>query len=284
MRPARSAGWRRHPMWHWRCLSRWRRCCGGCRRAARPSAGLPPNAAATRTPSTTAARPRRSPCRRRGRWPARRSRATAASTPAARPGAPWASTVTTSRRLCSAMACPATAAPPSGGSSRCSGRPGSRRCSRSGSCAAMTSRCARRDRCGCARTRCWSPPPPTSSAPVASRCCASAASRRRPDGGCLTCWRRAARSFDITAISTGAASGSPRRCGRGSAAAELAGTPGITTGTPMQPSRPRFHVPDSPGCPGSRSRHPGIRPWPPPWRGTAFASKRSSPWTLCWRT
>jgi hypothetical protein len=87
-------------------------------------------------------------------------------------------------------------------------KPGSRRCSPSGSCAATMNRCTR-ESCGYAKTLWWSRPLPTSLAAAASRCSASVVSRLPPGGGCLTCLRRAARSSATTVISTGVASGSP---------------------------------------------------------------------------
>src|ERR1700721_2022395 len=60
-------------MGRWRCLTRSRRCCDDCRRRESRSGGSPPNAAATRMPSTTVAQPGPSPCPRSAHWPACRS-------------------------------------------------------------------------------------------------------------------------------------------------------------------------------------------------------------------
>ena len=176
------------------CFSpRWRRCCGGCPRAASPSAGSPPNAAEMRTPWTTDARSAPWRCRRSVRWRACRSRPRVRPTPAAPAGPPREFTSTSCRRWRSASACPATRARPWAGRWPHAARRDSRRCSRSASSAAMTSRCAP-PWCGSAITRWWSRPPPTNWAPGASRWCASAASPPPPGGGCWNYSRPAARS------------------------------------------------------------------------------------------
>ena len=285
MRPGWCAASPRPPIRPWCCLTRWRQCSDDCRPVASRSGGSPPNAAATRTPSTRGARPGRSSCPPSARWLGFRWRPRRARTPAGPRGPRWACTLTSFPHLCSVSACPGTRVPPSARCSRCNARPGSRRCSRSGSCA-VTIRRFRRDPCGSARTPWWSRPPRTSSAAAALRLSASAASRRPRYGGCSSCSVRVTRSSATTATSTGAASGSPARYV--SAQARNAGRRGGTTATPTRPQRRRCWPGPPPaglpGWPASLPQPPGIPGWRTPWRAVASASKRNCPSTPCSRT